>query len=436
MSGQWVPSRYNYKTKADKDTALLYNSYSGAVAAVGEGELTAAADAVTARMCESGFLVSENTDELHSAASLHKELKEARMAHLVIMPTEACNLRCVYCYQDFSRGAMGRGIIDGLKAYVHEAAERIDHLSVSWYGGEPLLAAETIVELSQAFKTSCESAGIGYSADMSTNGYLLTRERLAQLLDLHVQRFMVTLDGAGSVHDRRRKLEGQGGGGTYERIMSHLSEIRKLERPFQIDLRVNFDNENVEEVPELLERLSELFGGDDRFQLLVRPVGRWGGPHNDTIPVCARTAADTHLWELALQGVQRGLALSGTIADSLKPSGSVCYAAMPQSFVVGSDGQLYKCTLALHDELNKVGRLYENGRVELDAAKISLWTDSGEEQDAVCRACFFRPSCQGNHCPLYRMQTGRRPCPHEKRNLSRVLKLIWRDAGQCEARGK
>ncbi|MBW7475237.1 radical SAM protein [Paenibacillus oenotherae] len=457
MGEEWVRSRFNFDRKASKEMRLLYNSYSGAIAAVeGVEEATAryllrrgaipadaseleddtrhlsggAAEAaavmeLASQMYESGFLVSKHADELHMAQQLHQRRKAANFTHLVILPTEDCNLRCTYCYQSFLRGEMGRGTIEGLKAYVHRAAGGIEHLAVSWFGGEPLHAADVLTELSQAFKMSCASANIRYSADMSTNGYELTKERLIQLLDLNVHRYMVTLDGVGAVHDRRRGLR-EHSGGTFERIIGNLLELREIDRSFTIDIRVNFDKENVGEIPKLLDLLAEAFGGDPRFQLLVRPVGRWGGPHNERIPVCGRTAADAHLWELTRYGLERGLVLSESISDSLKPSGSVCYAAMPQSLVVGSDGRLYKCTLALDDEMNQVGRLHDDGSIELDTDKLALWTDSGEEQDAVCRTCFYRPSCQGNHCPLYRMRTGRRPCPHEKRRLGQVLDLLWR----------
>lgn len=463
MGEEWVPSRFNFDRKASKVTRLLYNSYSGAIAAAegaeaaqagyllrrgavpseapksevdpryrsGRAAEVASAMELASQMRESGFLVSKDVDELLMAQQLHQNRKAAKFAHLVILPTEACNLRCTYCYQSFSRGEMGRGTIEGLKAYVHRKVGEIEQLAVSWFGGEPLLAADVLTELSKSFKMSCASASIGYSADMSTNGYELTKERLMQLLDLHVRRYMVTLDGVGAVHDRRRMLR-EHSGGTFERIIGNLLGLREVDRSFTIDIRVNFDEDNVAEIPKLLDRLAEAFSGDPRFQLLVRPVGRWGGPHSERIPVCGRTAADAHLWELTRYGLERGLVLSESIADSLKPSGSVCYAAMPQSLVVGSDGRLYKCTLALDEEMNRVGRLHDDGSIELDSDKLALWTDSGEEQDAACRACFYRPSCQGNHCPLYRMRTGRRPCPHEKRKLGQVLDLLWRNGRRGE----
>lgn len=442
MSNDWIPSRYTRSLRIGDKGRILYNTYSGAIAVVlpGEeeevrslldnGEQTAELSGLVNELGDAGFLVPAGTDELMQAQQLHDAFNEARSMHLVIMPTEACNYRCTYCYQTFPRGAMARQTIEGLKTYMSQTIHRIDHLAVSWFGGEPLLAFDIIMELSDHFLACCALNGVGYSADMSTNGYFLSRERFVALLDRNINRFMVTLDGVDAVHDRRRKL--RAGEGSYEMIIGNLKELLSVDTPFTIDIRVNFDEDNAAEVPDLLKELSELFGGDRRFQLLIRPVGRWGGPQDDLIPVCDRTAADTHLWKLTEHGLEQGLALSETIADGLMPSGSVCYAAKPNSLVIGANGQLYKCSIALDDEINQVGQLHEDGSIDIDMDKVSLWTGSGEEKDSVCRSCYYRPVCQGNHCPLYRMRTGKRPCPHEKRKIKQVLNLLWMNAEQSE----
>ena len=434
----WKASRFTRLASFGDRGGVLYNSYTGALAAVSSGERDEAArlldgaveapddaDGLAAELLDAGFLVPSDTDELERASGLHEALKAARTMHLVLMPTEACSFRCSYCYQTFERGAMTREVIDGLKSYVRRAAERVEQITVSWFGGEPLLAFDTILELSDSFMDSCRRGGARYSADMSTNGYGLTKTRLARLVERQVRRYMITLDGGAGVHDRRRKL--RGGGPTYGTIIDNLTEWRELDEEYTVDLRVNFDEDNVRDLKAWFGELSALLGGDRRFGLLVRPGGRWGGPRDAQLPVCDRTASDRYLWELAEQGRRAGLPVSGSIADALLPAGAVCYAAKPNALVVGADGRLYKCSVALDDDANQVGRLERDGTMRLDRDKIALWTESGEEKDDVCRTCFYRPACQGNHCPLYRMRTGRRPCPHEKRRLNRVLALLGND---------
>lgn len=51
-----------------------------------------------------------------------------------------------------------------------------------------MLALDTIVELSDCVMESCAMNGISYSADMSTEGYYLTKERFIELLDRSIHR--------------------------------------------------------------------------------------------------------------------------------------------------------------------------------------------------------------------------------------------------------
>ncbi|WP_166240339.1 radical SAM/SPASM domain-containing protein [Paenibacillus turpanensis] len=444
MEQNYTMSRYTrtIRLSADSEARLLYSSYTGAIAEMDakecaelnqllSGMLRGPYSAAVQTCIDSGFIVEAGTDELKQAAALRQATQESRSTHLILMPTEACNFRCSYCYQHFPRGGMSDGVKSGLRAYVQDSAQRMEQVSVSWFGGEPLLEYDTILELSDSFLASCSGAGISYSADMSTNGYFLTRERFLELVRRHVTRFMVTIDGSQDIHDARRML--RGGGGSYRTIMQNLLDISDTSAVAYIDLRVNFDRDNEEHVRELLSELSGYFSHDKRFRLSLQPVGRWGGPRDEFIPVCARNHADQQIWGWLETAQELGLSLSHTMADSLLPSGSVCYAAKPNSFVIGSDGRLYKCSLALDEEANQVGQLLPDGSMKLDDLKMAKWTSSGEEQDEGCRACFFRPACQGSHCPLYRMKRGERPCPREKRNIKKVLQLLHKETLQLQA---
>jgi uncharacterized protein len=140
--------------------------------------------------------------------------------------------------------------------------------------------------------------------------------------------------------------------------------------------------------------------------------------------VCSKNAGETAQFDSARRAQAAGLRSGNTYAF-LRPGGSVCYAANPRSFVVGSDGTLYKCTVALDKDFNKVGRVREDGRLDIDADRLALWTTSDDSKDAVCQSCTFRPACQGAACPLVRIETGQRPCPPVKNRLRRALLSVW-----------
>lgn len=435
----WKPSRFNAQSDNEEGALVLYNSYTGAIASFtgeernrvleclhpsGAEEVVDEGDAeLRSGLIEHGFLVREDTDELRRALFLHQSIHAQDTMHLVLLVTEACNFRCNYCYEHFPRASMRQDVIDGLEAYMEDRAKTLNRLTISWHGGEPLLVPHIIERLSRSFMASCERSGAAYSAEMSTNGYYLTRERFVQMLDLQVERFMVTLDGEAQVHDTRRGLHG--GGGTYQTIVDNLLSLKKVNRPFEINLRVNFDNSNLDSVTRFIPVLRDMFGDDPRFKVYFRPVGCMGGENDLNLPVCDERTKDIKIWEFNEQAITAGLTVSSFISDTLLPTGAVCYAAKPNSLVVGSDGLLYKCSVAMEQDNNRLGVIHQDGTLDMDYDKLALWTTSGEESDENCQACFFRPACQGNHCPLFRMRTGQRPCSYEKRQIKRALRTIW-----------
>lgn len=437
-NNRYVPSRFNALSHTDDNGVVLYNSYTGAVTYFSDEEKETVMSSLKRTgteileneihkdLYDNGFLVSSNVDEKRRAQFLHQSLHRTDTMHLVLLPTEACNFRCTYCYESFERGKMDRKTINGLKALVQERATNLSNLNVSWFGGEPLISLDVIEELSHTFLSIAKENNIHYSCDLVTNGYLLTKDVFQKLLSWNINQFMITIDGVEEVHDSRRLLAG--GGKSFDKIINNLIALKDFTNEFEITIRTNFDESNLHESSELIDFLTEHFADDRRFGIMFRPVGKWGGKNDDEIPVCSRTMANKKIWELTDEAVTQGLNMSPMITDSLLPSASVCYAAKPHSLVVGSDGQLYKCTISLDEEFNKVGKIHEDGSLDLDYDKIASWVTSGEETDSVCQSCFYRPVCQGNHCPLYRIRTGERPCPYEKRNIKKVLNLIWKNS--------
>jgi len=442
LEKKYVPSKFNALSHTDDKGLMLFNSYSGAIVHFSAEEteevmtclrragISELDSEIKQALYDNGFIVRSHVDEKRRAAYLHQSMHRTDMMHLILMTTEACNFRCTYCYQHFMKGKMKPEVVSGVKAFVNERVKTLSNLHISWFGGEPLIELKTIEELSASFLAAAKVNNIQYSADISTNGWFLTEEVFQKLLSWEVRQFMITIDGVGEMHDRTRHLAG--GQGTFDRIIENLKTMKESAEPFDVTIRVNFDQENMDGVSDLIAYLKNYFAGDKRFGLFFRPVGRWGGEHDDELPICNHIVSHQKIWEFQEAGLDNRLSMSSLITGSMMPTASVCYAAKPNSLVIGSDGQIYKCTTVLDEEVNKVGHIYEDGTMDLDYDKIAQWVTSGEENDSGCQSCFFRPACQGNHCPWYRVVTGERPCPYEKKNIRKVLNLIWKSQFQTE----
>jgi len=48
--------------------------------------------------------------------------------NLIILPTEACNFRCTYCYETFENKKMPRPVVTGIKSLIDRRGEDLDEL--------------------------------------------------------------------------------------------------------------------------------------------------------------------------------------------------------------------------------------------------------------------------------------------------------------------
>ena len=335
------------------------------------------------------------------------------------MPHEDCNFRCVYCYESFKNNLMQESIQDGIINYVSKNISKYRVLKIQWFGGEPLLALEVIRKLSKQFIDLARENNVKYFASMTTNGYLLNIDIFRELINLGISTFQITLDGIAKTHDRHRI--GRNGENTFERIFMNLKSIKQDKNYFQIILRSNIDHDVLSSMTEYLTLMKENFIDDKRFLLHFIPILNLKGDNFTNIHL-----TDTKdLFPIYEEAKKMGFSFK-YYKNFLRPGGMECYASKPNSFIIGSDGNIYKCTVAFNNPLNQVGFLNKEGKMEIDEYKIALWISSGSE-DTNCKQCTFRPVCNGNACPLERLETNNTPCPPVKKNLKKYIILVGED---------
>lgn len=414
LSGQNVAyrwSQYNIPSSSgEANDNLLYNTASGRLIALRrplqeimshytEPQVLREEDHALAEL---GFLVPDYQDEA-ALARYEVGRSESRKQHLMVLPTERCNFRCIYCYEDYSKGKMRPEIQTGLTTWIANNAHQWDEVSVSWFGGEPLLAYDVVRSLSKEMLTIFKDAGISYRAHMTTNGYLLTTEWAKNLYSLGIDRYQITLDGVADVHDSKRPLAG--GKGTYKKIMDNLIALKYSDLEIAVTIRINFDHDNEGNIEEHLGELARQFAGDKRFAIRFFPIGQWGGSNDDSLQPIETASAVKAILQHAHSAAELGLRSS--VRELFGP---VCYAARANSMIVGADGSLYKCSVAFDNPVNQIGKLRRDGTLEIDDAKLAMWVEGGRA-DPTCLQCQLFPRCQGSSCPLVRIEGSQRPCP-------------------------
>ncbi|MGR0482915.1 MAG: radical SAM protein [Candidatus Electronema sp. V4] len=302
---------------------------------------------------------------------------------LIILPTEKCNFRCVYCYENFSIGQMNKTVVNGIKNIIKNHIYNQRALFVSWFGGEPLLALPIIDDISSCIlSTIGERTTFHYKANMTTNGYLLNLSTIRHLSKLGIEKYQISLDGPKLQHDRTRILAN--GNGSFNQIWDNLLAIRGSATSVKIMLRIHLTPDNLNFMPEFLTQVQETFLDDKRFSVLLKPIAPLGGPNDKKMKFLTEKQQAEILSDLKSM-----LLNSGTPDNyvSIPADTDICYAAKHNSVVIRSNGNLCKCTVKLNDPANIIGQLLPDGTLQIDPSRQKPWLRGWKARDTAILSC-------------------------------------------------
>lgn len=430
---QFKPSRFNVQATTTDGWLLLWNTYTGSMNAfkpesreailklISQKGFSDSGAGVSGYLEQRGYLVPMEADELRRVQyAFGKENHRTDRLELILLPSEDCNFRCTYCYENFRRGTMRPEVREGIKKLVESRAKSLSELTVGWFGGEPLYGMEAIEELAPFFAEISEREGIDYFSHMTTNAYLLTEDVVDRLLSWRITDFQITLDGLPEDHDRHRPA--RDGGSTFHTIYDNLAKMAERDDEFSVVIRVNFAQSNTPGLEKFLDLLEAKFRDDDRFTVSFHAVGRWGGSNDANLDVCGTGEAQAVRMKLKAAARSLGLRVTSGWRPGAALGTQVCYAVRPYNFIIGAHGDLMKCTVDLDNkDRNLVGKLLPDGTLDLDLDKMALWTEPAFERDSGCQSCHMLPACQGVHCPQIRMDHNRAPCPGIRRTAKQEM---------------
>ena len=304
-----------------------------------------------------------------------------RVFELTIIPTESCNFRCVYCYENHSDNRLKKNVIKSIKSLIELRISEIDQLNIGWFGGEPLLARNTIIEISNFIVDLTQSyPNVKYRAAMATNGYLLTPSLFSKLVSLGINHYQITLDGPREIHNKSRMTIN--GKGSYDKIWKNLSDIKNSAEQFHITIRLHFSPSRIQYIYRLIDDLRLTFVEDKRFSFHFKTVDRLGGKNDNELDVCTDAEAQTHIRSFKDK-------LYGHYVDE-EEQPYVCYASRPNKLLVYPNGDIGKCTVALYDSRNRIGSINEDGTVNMDLSLLKKWMRGFTPIDLSTLRCPFK----------------------------------------------
>lgn len=324
---------------------------------------------------------------------------------LTINPTLDCNFACPYCFErSHPPKYMTEQVEDDIIKFVKKHGDA-KAVNVTWFGGEPLLAFNRIVSLTEKFK----SLELVYEAGMITNGYLLTDRVVSCLDELQIKSIQVTIDGMREVHDSRRCL--RNGHPTFDRIIENIKKAHATCPNIKLNIRVNIDRTNERDFLELYN----LFQTEDFKGILLSPAFV---DDIENINKCVLNSEEQNNY------INRLLREHGIVFSKFYPEPMhECFIRNPNSVVIGPEGELYKCW----NDVGKEDRIYGylDGRITNEPLLFRYLAASDPFDDEQCKECILLPVCGGG-CPYERIKRDYEDnkinvCPLIKGNLKTYL---------------
>lgn len=421
-------SKYNILSKSEKYGYLLFNTMSLAFIRINEQDidmrkkLRETPDFYTNFqnydfLIKARILVDNQEDDLnvYLADVLKNRYNSSDMA-LTILPTRGCNFGCIYCYeQDRPNVLMNEQTEKTIVKFVCSNSN-LKRLSVVWYGGEPLLNFDSMVRLTKMFK----QLNIEYSAKIVSNGYLLTKEKADLMKDLAIRNIQITFDGSEEIHNQRRFL--LGGQPTYRKIMDNLKYLLSINKEITIDIRTNIDRRNKDDYNKFYQ--------DFKSEINDKRVTMYPGFVSDLLSSeCVSPEFNISEGGYKAQFIldifdKYGIEIKSFLPKYRRHS---CVASKYFAFVIGPEGELYKCWRMVGNQKEAIGNVNDGS---FDMVKFSKYLIGADYTlDSKCLQCEFITLCGGG-CPLVRMRNkyekiSLNHCCPEKTHMEQLMELRY-----------
>jgi len=341
-----------------------------------------------ASLLKLGVVVSDREEEKKEMRLIIDRLNaKNRGLNVSVIINMACNFDCIYCYEGTLKGGhyMSGETAGLLIDFIKERFTKGKNLlNLDFYGGEPLLSAGLIKEISESLKSFTSDRGASYTFSLVTNGSLFKRKVAEELVRAGLTAVRITIDGDAETHNRNRPF--RTGAGSFDAIIGNIKETYDLVR---IGVGGNFDRGTYERFPLLLDYFEKEGLTPDRIcEVKFGPVSK--RPDEDTSP------ADYTDWCLSVNEPWVLKAGSLLREEILKRGYSTpkimpmpCQIEIADAYVVNYDGVIYKCPALVGRKGFDIGDLQTGLRDYSYSHRLDIWKNDD------CIECEYLPLCFG-----------------------------------------
>lgn len=332
-------------------------------------------------LIEKGFLVDATVDELELVKKMaFNKDNDDSLFEIHINPTMNCNFKCWYCYETHIKDSkMDEETVRRVLRFIEQIlAEKkgLKKLSVSWFGGEPLLYFKKVVLpiLRSAYPLAVER-GVEFVSSMTTNGLLINQEVIDSAKQYGFDFFQITLDGNRERHDKVRFISQERG--SYDTIVANI--ILAARNKLNVVARINLSKETLEGVDEIATDFATV--EKEALQYITFDFHKVWQVDEDI---------DDSINEKRKNFRRKGYrVLSGSL-DTVENS---CYGDHRNHATINYNGEVFKCTARDFTNSNSEGILNDHGSID--------WNYKYEKRlhskfkNRPCLECPILPICGG-----------------------------------------
>lgn len=347
---------------------------------------------------------------------------------ITIIPTDACNFKCIYCYQpNVQKNYMTIETADKIIKMI-EKCKQLRSLNVSLFGGEPLCNKKVVFYLMEKLNKICTEKSIHLIAQITTNASLLDKETFEKLISLKVLLYQITIDGSRITHNIQRPF--YNGQPSYDIILSNIKDIKSVKsNVFKIGIRSNCSELFTDkDMDDFFEDLNNIIKNDKRFYYFFQWVKNWGGERIKGMApnLLSDNLAIDKYGKWMFNSIEKGINTANYM--QIKPMCIMCSASAYYSFIINYDGKLHKCDSGMYGKLadiNEIGYISDNGNLYIDDTKNAMWIEREYDKEK-CIYCPQYPLCCGALCPNIRLSKKTVKCDLEHKFIKVIMRSFYK----------
>ena len=319
--------------------------------------------------------------------------RQAVVKALCLHVSHDCNLRCKYCFASTGDFGTGRKIMDFETArraidWVVERSGKRRNIEVDFFGGEPLMAMETVKKTVEYARSLEKEHGKVFRFTITTNGVLLNDENI-DYINREMSNVVLSLDGRPQVNDHMRPTVN--GKGSYEVIVPKFQKLVAGRGSKDYYVRGTFTRENLDFANDVMHLASLGFR-----HVSVEPAS---GPLDDPFAIKEEDlpVVKAEYERLARMLVERkdvnffhfnvDLKQGPCVIKRLRGCGAGC-----EYVAITPDGDIYPCHQFVGKEEYRMGSVFDGA---FDMAISGTFADQNIYTRPACRECWARFYCSG-----------------------------------------